>query len=107
MVQAYVTLGRQDKAWALVNKMLGEEQGAFGYNGIGALAMLDPDQAAARMLAARELYPSWNGMDYTAIYCLGWRDVIVHPDIQAYYAKEGKWIDYLAERVPEYEQYRK
>ncbi|HSR87458.1 MAG TPA: hypothetical protein VLL07_00775, partial [Pontiella sp.] len=108
MVQAYVTLGRQDEAWAVVKKMFDEEGQGFPGPTVGfALAMLDPDQTAARMLAARELYPSWNGMDYTAIYCLAWRDVVIHPDIQAYYVKEGKWIDYLAERVPEYAQYRK
>jgi hypothetical protein len=107
MIQAYVTLGRQDEAWALVKKMLDEERGVLGPVAGFALALLDPDQAAARMLETRELYPSWNGMDYTAIYCLAWRDVVVHPDIQAYYVKEGKWIDYLADRLPEYEPYRK
>jgi TolB-like protein len=106
-VEAYVTLGRQDKAWALVNKMLDKEQGIPSPAVEFALALLDPDQAAARILKLRELHPSWNGMDYTAIYCLGWKDVVIHPDVQAYYVKEGKWIDYLAERLPEYEQYRK
>jgi len=48
-----------------------------------------------------------SGMDYMAIYCLWWGDVLIHPDIQAYYVKEGKQIDYLADRLPEYEQYRK
>jgi hypothetical protein len=108
MIQAYVTLGRQDEAWVLLKQKLAEGEQGFPGPAVGfALALLDPDQAASRMLEACELYPSWNGMDYTAIYCLGWRDVVVHPDVQAYYVKEGKWIDYLADRLPEYEKYRK
>ena len=105
-LSACVTLGRQDKAWALVNKMLDEESGAFDYSATWGLSMLDPDQAVARILETRTAHPSWNGMDYMAIYCRAWRNVVVHPDIQAYFVKEGKWIDYLAERVPEYAQYR-
>jgi hypothetical protein len=105
--ETYVTLGRKDKAWELVNQMLDEEQGVPGPMGVFVLAMLDSDRAAARLLETRELHPSWNGMDYTAIYGRAWKDIIGHPDIQAYYVKEGNWIDYLAERVPECEQYRK
>ena len=35
------------------------------------------------------------------------RQLFVHPELQDYYAKEGKWIDYLAKRVPEYAKYIK
>ncbi len=31
--------------------------------------------------------------------------LLLHQKMQAYYAKEGKWINYLAKRVPEYAKY--
>jgi hypothetical protein len=34
------------------------------------------------------------------------RHFLVHPEMQAFYVEEGKWIDYLAARVPEYAKYR-
>jgi len=107
MVEAYAALGQTDKAWELVNKLLDKKLDGYDVIANRALAVLDPDEAAERMLDFRKSYPSWNGMDYMAIYCLWWGDVLIHPDIQAYYVKEGKWIDYLADRLPEYEQYRK
>ena len=30
----------------------------------------------------------------------------MHPDMQRFYANDGKWVDYLAAGVPEYAQYR-
>ena len=33
--------------------------------------------------------------------------IVEYPDAQAHYVKQGKWIDYLAERVPVYEKYQK
>ena len=29
-------------------------------------------------------------------------DLLRHPDMQAFYVSDGKWLDYLAARVPEY-----
>ena len=111
MAKAYVILGRQDQARVLLNKMVNEEYNS-GDNLIFhefylTLAWLDVDHVAERLLELNKSYPSWDLMDYMAIFYSAWRDVLVHPDIQAYFVKEGKWIDYLAERVPEYEQYRK
>ena len=34
-------------------------------------------------------------------------DFLAHPRIQEYYVNEGKWIDYLAARVPEYAKYKR
>ncbi len=33
------------------------------------------------------------------------RHLLIHPDMQAYFVEQGKWIPYLAKRVPEYAQY--
>jgi TolB-like protein len=107
--EAYATLGQQDEAWVLVNKLMNEQShvyNPYGFRGYAAFAMLDPDRAAERMLEQAS-NPGGNVMDWFALYHLTFRDVLVHPDIQAYYVKQGKWIDYLAERVPEYEQCRK
>ncbi|MEJ2274983.1 MAG: hypothetical protein P8Y01_10485 [Woeseiaceae bacterium] len=35
----------------------------------------------------------------------GARLLVTHTDMQAFYLEEGKWIEYLATRVPEYEEY--
>ena len=38
---------------------------------------------------------------------VSYRHSLMHPKLQAFYLQEGKWIDYLAARVPEYAQYRR
>lgn len=105
----YAAMEQTDKAWELVNKLLDERSAIFnsyGISGYAALAVLDLDRAIELVLAESAAYPSWLGPDVIAAFHLSFREIIVHPDMQAYYVREGKWLDYLGERVPEYARYR-
>lgn len=70
-----------------------------------AIAYLDPDLAVELLLAERARRPNWPGTDFVALGHVIARTLITHPDMQAFYVEEGKWIPYLAKRVPEYAQY--
>ena len=106
---AYASLGETDKARQWVDRLLNdrnETYNAYSLPGFVALAVLDIDQAVEMLLAFKAQYPTWPGTDFVAMYPISNRDLIIHPDMQAFYLQEGKWIDYLAERVPEYGQIR-
>ena len=68
--------------------------------------MVDIDRAVKMLLARTASDPGWVVSDWGAFLHVRLRPILVHPDMQAFYVKEGKWIDYLAERVPEYKKYR-
>jgi hypothetical protein len=72
-----------------------------------ALASVDADRAVELALAQKARHPQWFGTDMIATWHVHSRHMLVHPDMQRFYVNEGKWVDYLAERVPEYAQYRK
>ncbi|MEH6551512.1 MAG: tetratricopeptide repeat protein [Pseudomonadales bacterium] len=108
---AYAILGQRDKAQKLVDTLLdnrSESYNAYGLAGFRALAGLDIDRSVKLLLEekSRHLTANWKVTDVVAAYHISFRELIVHPEMQAYYLKEGKWIDYLADRVPEYAQYR-
>ncbi len=71
-----------------------------------ALAYLDNDRAVRLLLESKAEHPNWHGTDVLAMNHISARALITHPDMQAFLAEEGKWVDYLGERVPEYEKYR-
>jgi TolB-like protein len=71
-----------------------------------ALAILDANRAVELLLDRKIEHPDWLGTDVLAMNHTVSRQLITHPDMQAFYVDEGKWIDYLAARVPEYESYR-
>ena len=71
-----------------------------------SLLWIDNDRAVKLLLAQKAEEPNWWGTDVLAMNHVVARHVITHPDIQAFYVEEGKWVKYLADRVPEYEQYK-
>ena len=66
----------------------------------------DLDDAVARALARKAEHPNWYGTDWIASAHVNNRHLLPHPDMLAFYVEEGKWLDYLAARVPEYAQYK-
>lgn len=109
-VQAYATLGELEKARGYTMKLLEERSEAFDPSGeyaIAAMSWIDVNRAAEMALEAKKKDPNWRGFDRMAANYLSAPKLIVHPDIQAYYVKDKKWISYLAERVQEYDQYKK
>jgi len=73
---------------------------------IVAYSRFDLDGAVETLLDNKEGRPMWNGTDVIAGNHIGNRELLLHPDLQAFYVAEGKWINYLSKRVPEYAQYR-
>ena len=107
-VRAFAALGQQAEALELVDKLLDGRSNIYNFFGIAgyyALAAFDPGRAAAMALEEKESFPGWYGPDIFAAFHLDFRSIIVHPEMQAYYVEEGKWLNYLAARVPEYAKY--
>lgn len=71
-----------------------------------AYSFINTDDAVARALARKAEHPNWYGTDWIASSHVNNRHLLLHPDMQAFYVEEGKWLDYLAARVPEYAQYK-
>lgn len=106
---AHAALGDLDSAGRMADQLVsGRNQyyNAYGIPGFIALAQVDMDRAVALILEEKKNNPTWSGTDNLAVAHWMSRDILVHPQMQAYYVKEGKWIDYLSARVPEYASYR-
>jgi TolB-like protein len=70
-----------------------------------AFGQLDAERAVELLLEHKAEYPNWPGTDVIAINHSMARPLVTHIDMQAFYLDEGKWLEYLATRVPEYEEY--
>lgn len=109
LVAAYSVLGEEEKAREYAAQILDKRSESFdpyGHAGFKALMWVEVDQAVEKVLGQIQAYPQSQVLDRSAAFHTDFRQLIVHPKIQDYYVKEGKWINYLAERVPAYEQYK-
>ena len=70
-----------------------------------AYGQLDAERAVELLLEHKEDYPNWLGTDVIAMNHIVARPLVTHTDMQAFYLDEGKWLEYLATRLPEYEEY--
>ncbi|HSG98297.1 MAG TPA: hypothetical protein VLA11_09930 [Woeseiaceae bacterium] len=107
-VLAYATLDNDERAREFAEALLDDDGFPFDKYQSAPFVILshvDPERAVQLTLANRALHPAWHGPDIMAAAHVWARNIIVHPDMQRYYVEEGKWVDYLAERVPEYAQY--
>ncbi len=107
---AFQLIGNTEQAKHLVNKLLNDRRAnynPYGMSGFRALAYIDLERAVELVLAEKDKYNWWTGTDNLAIYHHTNRKILEHPKMQEYYLKEGKWINYLAKRVPAYKQYSK
>ena len=73
----------------------------------GAIVHTDVDRAVDIAFAKIEGNRNSKVFDVTAAYHLYYRPFLAHPRVQEYHMKEGKWIDYLAARVPEYAEFKR
>ncbi len=107
---AHVALGNEDEITELRTSLANSDD-AFLFSTINGpffvYSVLDTDAAVERALRRKAEHPSWFGTDWIATMHVLNRHLIVHPEMQAFYVKEDKWIDYLATRVPEYAKYRR
>lgn len=109
MSTAYAQLNDQaslDKVRQILTRMSDEVLFSRMSGPIYGLSVVDTDLAVERILQRKREHPSWYGTDWIATMQVFGRHLIVHPDMQAFYVKEGKWLPYLSARVPEYAQYQ-
>ena len=66
---------------------------------------LDMERAVEIAFGELAKDPNWDGFDEFAAYYAFNMAFLAHPRVQEYYAQQGKWIDYLAARVPLYAKY--
>jgi len=105
MVAAYVAIDDQVNAKQTVDMMLSRKSNAYDpYGALGtlALAIIEPDRAVQLILADRAGENLWSGTDWIAMLYRYNMNLVQHPDMKAFYIEEGKWVDYLAKRIPGY-----
>ena len=103
--RALAVLGEEEQLRALGAKIVtapGRIESPWNAWVYVAYAHVDLDAAVEMLLEQKAAHPRWIGTDDLALNVLRARDIITHPDMQAFYTAEGKWVDYLAARVPEY-----
>jgi TolB-like protein len=111
LVKAYMVSGEgnEDKALKIAEVMLVDDHfrndETFAQR-ISVISYVDVDRAVAMAFAKQAKHKNWKGFDELAAYHLYHHQFLTHPRIQEYYIKEGKWINYLVERVPEYAKYK-
>ena len=107
LAEAHTVTGNFDAARHLAEDLFEVGDSAYKTEGVGALARLDADRAAEVAFEELERNPNWIGFDMLAAFHISSRAFLTHPRVQEYYVSEGKWIDYLAARVPEYSKYKR
>ncbi|MEN8761587.1 MAG: hypothetical protein ABF290_04075, partial [Thiogranum sp.] len=106
LAHANTVLGDTGKAERLIEELV-EGTGWAPIQRRRMLGDIDAEQAAEMAFVELSKDPGWDGFDAMAVDYLFYRDFLAHPRVQEYYVKQGKWVDYLAERVPEYAKYRR
>lgn len=104
-VTAYLAVGDEVNAKQTVDMMLNNQSSSYdpwGAMGVLALAKIDPDRAVELIMADRADENSWDGTDWVALFYRYNMNLVQHPDMKAFYTKEGKWVDYLVKRIPGY-----
>ncbi len=105
---ACAILGDLDCTQQWANRLMQERDEHYnpsGFEGFLALSLVDRERAVRLILEEKRTQPRWFGTDVIAAFQLEFRHLLLHPEMMAFYREEGKWMDYLAERVPEYAEY--
>ena len=104
-VSAYIAMGDQVNAAQTVDMMLDNQSSNYdpwGAMGAVTLAKIDPDRSVELIMADRAGENSWDGTDWVALFYRYNMNLVQHPEMKAFYLDEGKWVDYLAKRIPGY-----
>ena len=108
IIAAHAMLGHQDRIRDALQPILdsgADHAAATDPEFYISFARLDPDLAVEQLLAQKAKHREWSGTDVIAISHIAARHLVTHPDMQAYFVEQGKWVPYLAARVPEYAKY--
>ncbi len=105
MVAAYLAIDDEVNAKQTVDMILNNRSDTYdpyGAMGILATAEIDADRAVQLIMAEKAREQSWVGTDWIALYYRYNMNLVQHPEMKAFYIDEGKWLDYLAKRIPGY-----
>lgn len=105
---AHAVLGETEEARTLCESLLQRRSSGFdadGAAGLMALRSVDMDRAVEMAMVRKETQATRDGMDWIAANGVIEREFVTHPKTMEYYLAEGKWVDYLAKRIPEYAEY--
>ncbi len=69
---------------------------------IDATAWIDPDEAASLVLEELQVEMSLARLYHIAAFHWLYRPILLQPRIKELIIEDGKWLDYLSGRVPEY-----
>ena len=108
VLAAHAVLGNEDVIRETLNPLFDAENGHTPVTDpwyYTAVAYLDLDLAVEMLLAQSRKHSDWRGANAIAMNHIAARHLLTHPDMQAYFVAQGKWIPYLAKRIPEYAQY--
>ena len=108
LLAAHAALGNDDaldKARALLFGGSAEDVARTDPSYYRAITYLDPNRAVELLLDEKARRPDWPATDFLAANHVTGHMLLTHPAMQAFYVEDGKWIPYLAKRVPEYAQY--
>ncbi|WP_158966175.1 hypothetical protein [Paraglaciecola sp. L3A3] len=105
IASAYTVLGDIPQARQTLEKLQGQYRVSKSNHIIG-MSKIDLEQAVAIAFSEKAKDPKWSGFDDIAAYHMINREFLAHPKVQQYYVQEGKWLNYLADRVPEYAKYK-
>ena len=108
VLAAHALLGNDDRIRETLHPLLDSENSRAPVTDpwfYVSVAYLNLDLAVELLLKQTAKHPDWIGINQIVVRHLETRHLITHPDVQTYFVKQGKWIPYLAKRVPEYAQY--
>jgi len=101
-------LGDDDEARRFSDQRIEIAESSFDrQDTVRAYIDLNTDRAVEIAFGELARDPNWDGFDEFAAHYAFHMAFVVHPRVQEYYLREGKWIDYLAARVPEYAKHRR
>ncbi len=109
LVMSHVLLGEPEKAREYLDTLLDNPNGWHGgdvnlwsIHVVMAMQWLDPKAAVEFAFSEASGYDNEYLLSQIAAYHLNAPRIINDPKIQAYFLKNGKWMDYLAKRLPKY-----
>ena len=105
LVGAHATLGNEIQAQRLVDGLLFDKTSDH-IDTVQAMSHIDLERAVEFAFGELARNPKWRGFDTYAAYHAPHHAFLTHPRVMAYYVKEGKWLTYLAARVPGYAEHK-
>ena len=114
LVIAHVVLGEDEAARGLASDLEALATSTeisplwLKWNAVSAWQWIDSDHAVElylEMLKFKKLSGGYDpsiSLGHSAVSPYFYTPLLKHPTVQSLYVQDGRWIDYLAERFPEY-----